>query len=77
MDFHFTFLEDTHLEDRIEITMTLSRGAIELLEAVGMHYVAAGLAADMPVEYNDKIANELASEIGVATASVSLEPHRP
>lgn len=47
---------------------------MNLLAAIGTNYVAAGLAADMPVEYSDEIAHELAREIETATTLPVLKP---
>ena len=61
------------LDDKMEVKMTLSRKAFELLAVIGTNYVSAGLASDMPVDYSDEIAHELASEIDLAT-SLSFGP---
>jgi len=61
-------------EEKIEVTISMSREAMNLLAAIGTNYVAAGLAADMPVEYSDEIAHELAREIETATTLPVLKP---
>lgn len=55
-------------DEKIEVKLSLSREAFELLAVIGTNYVSAGLAADMPVEYSEEIAHELASEIDLATS---------
>jgi hypothetical protein len=49
--------------EKFEVTLSLSKEALELLGVIGTNYVAAGLASDMPVVYSDAIALELSSEI--------------
>jgi hypothetical protein len=60
-------------DEKIEVKLTLSREALDLLAVIGANYVSAGLASDMPVEYSDEIAHELASEIDLAT-TLPFEP---
>lgn len=61
-------------EEKIEVTLRLTREALDLLAAIGVNYVAAGLSSDMPVVYSEKIAHELASEIDAATTFPALKP---